>query len=122
MRSPIGWLTASSCALVLAACAGGNGASLPESYVRPAIDESERIGRLLEERHPCAARALAVRLQARTIDALNSGRIPAGLQEDLLGRVNLIVAFIPCGAMEPQPGRDPGDEARSLAEWLRAHS
>jgi hypothetical protein len=120
MRWPSASLLACSCALVLAGCGGSDAARLPTSYAGPAVAQADRISRLLDGRRQCAASSLAVRLQGRTIDAINMGSIPPPLQEDLLGRVNLLVASIPCGAMDPQ-GRDPTELARALAAWLRDH-
>lgn len=121
MRWPSAWLTASSCALLLAACGGGGGASLPGDYARGAAAQADRIGRLVDVHRECAASSLAVRLQARTIDAINGRRIPPPLQEELLGRVNLLVASIPCGGMDRR-GDDPAELARALAGWLRDHA
>jgi hypothetical protein len=121
MRWPSAWLPACSCALVLAGCGGADAARLPSSYAVPAVAQADRTGRLLDGRRQCAASSLAVRLQARTIDAINAGTIPPPLQEDLLGRVNLLVASIPCGAMK-RHGRDPTELARALRDWLRDHA
>jgi hypothetical protein len=121
MHWPSAWLPACSCALVVAGCGGSDAARLPSSYAGPAVEQADRIGRLLDGRRQCAASSLAVRLQGRTIDAINTGSIPPPLQEDLLGRVNLLVASIPCGAMDRQV-RDPAELARALADWLRDHA
>lgn len=118
MRWRSAWLTASSCALFLAGCGGGGGATLPADYARGAAAQADRIALLVGQDRECAASSLAVRVQGRTIDAINARRIPPPLQEELLGRVNLLVASIPCGGMDRRED-DPSDLARALADWLR---
>ncbi|MBA2474724.1 MAG: hypothetical protein H0V40_02020 [Actinobacteria bacterium] len=64
-------------------------------------------------------------LQRRTIAAINEGRVPGALQEDLLSSVNLIAESARCrpGAKAPPAGGgDAEREARALAGWLRARA
>jgi hypothetical protein len=51
------------------------------------------------------------------IAAINAGRVPAGLQEELLGQVNALVETISCPAAEVHDGAS--DDARALSDWLR---
>ena len=97
-RWPIVWLTACSCAL--AGCGETKHTAPP--HLPPALAQ-----RLAREADAVRDRKLARRLQLDVIAAINSGRIPAELQEELQSRANAVAA---------QPSR-----ARSFAAWLRAH-
>ncbi len=59
-------------------------------------------------------------LHERSIRAINDGRVPERLQEELLGSVNALVEGISC----TPPGAADGAEkdARALAEWLRVEA
>jgi len=81
---------------------------------------SESVAARLESGEFCAARANAVALQQQTIGAINSGRVPAELQEELLGSANALLASISCTPPEAEEGA--ADDARTLAEWLRENS
>lgn len=51
-----------------------------------------------------------------TVAAINAGRVPDALQEELLGQANEVAARIACpGPSEPQAAA----AARELAEWAR---
>lgn len=109
--------------LALAACGGDGGG--------PPIDRAvaTRLARAADAvaaaGDPCTARDRAVALQTRTIAAINAGRIPDAYLEPLLGRVNEIVGELQVRCL-PQPapptGRpdNPVQQARDLADWLRA--
>jgi len=55
----------------------------------------------LESGDACAARASADRLQARTIAAVNSGRVPPRYQEELTASVSALVGSISCTITPP---------------------
>jgi len=64
----------------------------------------------------CRALTLARRLQARTIAAINAGRVPSGLQEDVSGSVNALVARVTC---VPPPA--PSTEKKHGREKHKGH-
>jgi hypothetical protein len=92
-------LTACSCAL--AGC--GETKHAPPPHLPPALAQ-----RLAREADAVHTREAASRLQRRVIAAINAGRVPAALQEELQSRANAVAA---------QPSR-----ARSFAAWLRRYS
>ena len=106
MRSPSAWLTACSCALVLAACGGGNrstaGPKLPLSLVDELASYSDQIAAHLSDGDTCGARDLARELQRRTITDISI--VPTSLQEPLQSSVNDLVARIHCATPAPPPG------------------
>jgi hypothetical protein len=111
------------CALLAAGCGGGGGGgepSLPSDLAEQLAARSDSAAARLEAGEFCAARADATTLQSRTIAAINSGRVPAELQEELLGSVNALLEAISC----TPPTADDGaaEDARALAEWLRDRS
>lgn len=102
MRSRSASLAACSLALLLAACGGGGGPRLSEAVAQELAAGAERVA--VTGCAPGAARALV----GAAIAAVNARRVPARLQEELLGRVNELAATcVP-------------SEARALAAWLRA--
>ena len=120
MRWRSAWLTASSLAVLLAACGGRAGPSLPAGYANLAEVQADRIETLLDAGQPCPAVAPAHRLQADTIDAINRRTVPEQLQEDLLSRVNGLATRVGCPTAAPETAA-ASEVARSLASWLRAH-
>jgi hypothetical protein len=62
---------------------------------------------LAREADAVHTRKAALRLQRDVIAAINAGRVPAALQEELQSRAN---------AVAERPSR-----ARSFAAWLRRH-
>jgi hypothetical protein len=96
-RWPIVLLTACSCAL--AGC-GQTKHTAPPPHLPRALAQQ-----LAREANAVHTRRAAVRLQRHVIAAINAGRVPAALQEELQSRAN---------AVAEQPSR-----ARSFAAWLR---
>lgn len=97
------WLSASvaasSCALLLAGCGGGSTKQtaptprpprIPADLARQLAAEAD----LIASAPPgtCTARAAAARLQAETIQAIQSHRLPARYQEPLTSTANDLVA------------------------------
>jgi hypothetical protein len=87
-------------ALCLGACGGAK-----QSAPRPTLShslgsslaaQSDAVAAALAAGDSCRALALARRLQEQTIAAINGGRVAAGLQEQLSGAVNSIVAGVRC--------------------------
>jgi hypothetical protein len=93
-------LTACSCAV--AGCGEAKrDAPPPPRLPRPLAQ------RLAREADGVHTRKLALRLQLHVIAAINAGRVPAALQEELQSRANAVAA---------QPAQAP-----AFAAWLRAH-
>jgi hypothetical protein len=99
---PRRWLIVSLTACSLAGCGQAKHAA-PPPHLPPALAQ-----RLAREADTVHTRKAALRLQRAIIAAINAGRVPAGLQEELQSRAN---------AVAERPSR-----ARSFAAWLRARS
>jgi hypothetical protein len=103
-------------ALCLSACGGAEKTAPPPppTFSRPLASslasQSDAVAAALAAGDSCRALTLAQRLQQRTIAAINRGRVAAGLQEQLSGAVNELVAAVHCvpPAQAPVPPR--GDE------------
>jgi hypothetical protein len=96
---PRRWLIVSLTACSLAACGQAKHAAPPPRLPHPLAQ------RLAQEAAAVVTRRAALRLQRHVIAAINAGRIPAALQEELQSRVN---------AVAERPSR-----ARGFAAWLR---
>ena len=105
--------------MLLAAGCGG-GPSLPSEVATPLAERSDATAAALDARRFCAARADALALQERTIAAINTGSVPAELQEELLGSVNALLESISCTPPRAEDGA--ANEARDLADWLEDRS
>jgi predicted secreted protein len=102
VASPRRWLIVSLTACSLAACGQAKHTAPPPPRLPAALAH-----RLAVEADAVHGRTAALRLQRRVIEAINAGRVPAALQEELSSRANAVTA---------QPSR-----ARSFAAWLRRH-
>jgi hypothetical protein len=99
VRWPSASVAASSCALLLAGCGGGD-AKHTTSRPRPPQIPAEVAQRLAAEADligsaqpgSCTARAAAARLQAKAIEAIQSRRVPKRYQEPLMSAANGLVA------------------------------
>jgi hypothetical protein len=69
--------------------------------------QSEAVASALAAGDSCGALTLGHQLQQRTIAAINEGRVPAGLQEQLSSAVNALVARVQCVPPPPQPRPEP---------------
>jgi hypothetical protein len=97
---PRRWLIVSLTACSLAGCGHAKHSAPPPPRLPAALAH-----RLAREADAVHTRKAALRLQGRVIAAINTGRVPAALQEELSSRAN--------GVAE-RPSR-----ARSFAVWLR---
>jgi hypothetical protein len=102
VASPRRWLIVSLTACSLAGCGQARHAAPPPPRLPAAL--AHRLAREADAAH---TRRAALRLQRHVIAAINTGRVPATLQEELSSRAN---------AVAEQPSR-----ARSFAAWLRRH-
>jgi hypothetical protein len=102
-------------ALAVAGCGGEKRTPpppppLPAALASQLAARSDEVARLLERNDGCAALAAATELQRETIAAINSGRVPARLQESLLGATNDLTVRITC--VPPQPPPDEDDDGK----------
>ena len=104
--------------LLAVGCGGEPG--LPDDLAAQLAERSDAAAAHREDGRFCAAHAELLNLQRRTIAAVNAGRVPAELQEELLGSVNVLLDGISC----TPPGSDDGwsQSARDLGDWLRSRS
>ena len=112
MRWPSASATACSCALLLAGCGGGNANQTKPRPRPPRIpaDVARRLAAeadLIANAQPgsCTARAAAARLQAKSLEAIQSHRVPSRYQEPLMSAANGLVARLSICA-EPTPKDD----------------
>lgn len=98
---------AAAVALLLGGCGGSNHAApprppaLPHSLASDLAATSDAVAAALSAGDSCQALTLAHGLQAQTIAAINAHRVPAGLQEQLSGAVNGLVARVRCVPSPP---------------------
>ena len=94
--------TACAAALCLSACGGGAGRrvepspALPRDVGRVLAARTDEVAVALDAGDGCHGATLARRLQRDTIAAINAGRVPPALQEQLSGSVNDLAARIVC--------------------------
>jgi hypothetical protein len=103
-------------ALALGGC--GSGAQraapppphLPAALASQLASRSDEVARLLSRNDACGALAAATDLQRKTVAAINSGRVPARLQEPLQSAANDLVFRIRC---VPPPAPDEDDKGKN---------
>jgi len=130
--------------LVAAGCGGGErepvaALELPSALATALAGRSDAVAAKLEANDRCGARLEAAALQAETIAAVNSRRVPPRYQEELTASVSALLVSIECPDAEsgegddedegaPAPvapvptGSNPAEAARNLGAWLRANS
>jgi hypothetical protein len=97
----------------LAGCGGGSERSaappprLPAALASQLAQRSDRVAALLEVGQSCPALDEARRLHEQTIAAINTGRVPGPLQEQLSGAVGDLVDRIHC---VPPPRNEDEDK------------
>jgi hypothetical protein len=104
-------VAASSCALLLAGCGGGETRQqrpaprprLPHAVAQQLAAQADRIGERLAANDRCGAVADASRLQSQVIDAINAHRVPRRLQEPLQSAVNSLAARVGACVDERKP-------------------
>jgi hypothetical protein len=104
--------------LLAAGCGGEPG--LPGDLAGQLAERSDAAASARDAQRFCAARDAMLTVQSRTIAAVNERRVPAELQEELLGSVNALLDGVSC----TPPDSDDGwaEAARELADWLRDRS
>jgi hypothetical protein len=100
MRSLSVWLTACSCAFVLAGCGGQAKTAaqpkLPRALAGQLATQSNAVASSLTANQSCTALAQAQALQQATIAAINAHRVPAALQNRLRSTATDLVQRIRC--------------------------
>jgi hypothetical protein len=91
---------------------------LPAALASQLANRSASVAATLEDGDGCAALRLARELQRQTIEAINTGRIPAAFQEPLQSSVNDIAGRIRC--VVPAPPR-PKPKEKSKGKRHRKH-
>jgi hypothetical protein len=107
MRSLSVWLTACSCALVLAGCGGRAAKTAPQPKLQRALasqlaTQSKAVATSLAANQSCTALAQARALQQATIAAINAHRVPAALQKQLQSTAADLVRRIRCAPPAPR--------------------
>jgi hypothetical protein len=107
------WVGATAAlALVLSGCGGAKRTAppqppaLPHALASDLAATSDAVASALAAGDSCQALSLAQRLQGQTITAINTHRVPAGLQEQLSGAVNALVAGVTCVPPPPPTTTD----------------
>jgi hypothetical protein len=95
MRSPVAWLSACSCAVVLAGCGGEEARpeptpALPAALAERLARDADQVASRVDAADPCGALAVAARLRTRAIAAVNGPAVPAPLKEELLANAQLL--------------------------------
>jgi outer membrane murein-binding lipoprotein Lpp len=90
-------------ALCLSGCGGAKQSAppppkLPRALASQLASTSDAVADSLATGDSCRALTLAQQLQTQTIAAINAGRVPNALQEQLSGSVNALVARVRCVA------------------------
>jgi hypothetical protein len=113
MRWRNAWLTACSCALLLAGC-GGEGRRPPPAAPRIPAAVAEKLAADADRvaaTPGCAARVAAAELRADVIAAIS--RVPARYQEQLTSAANDLVSRIPpCPQPEAKKKHEPGHHGK----------
>jgi hypothetical protein len=114
-------------ALCLSACGGAEKTAPPppptfsRSLASALAGRSDAVAAALAAGNSCRALTLAQQLQERTIAAINSGRVAAGLQEQLSGAVNELVAKVHCVPPAPTRVRPPSEERHGHGKHGKKH-
>lgn len=80
---------------------------LPAALARDLAERSDAVAASLATGDDCNAREQAEELHRTLIDAINEGRVPAELQEELSGAANALAARIECAPAAPPPPPPP---------------
>jgi hypothetical protein len=92
-------------AALLGGCGGDGGAEtplLPQDLANSLAAQSDAVAASLDGGNPCGAADQARALRERVIAAVNEGRVPAGLQEELGSAANDLAATTETACTEAQ--------------------
>jgi hypothetical protein len=106
---------AAAAALCLNGCGGAKveappPPAFPRSLATALAARSDAVADALAAGDSCGALAQAHRLQRQTIAAINEGRVPPRLQEQLSSAVNELVARVTCVPPAPAPATQPAEK------------
>ena len=97
---------------------------LPRALAHSWSREAKAVAAALGADRACLARQRAERLLGDVVAAINAGRVPHALLEQLTSLVNALPAQIACTPPKgsQQPGATGEADAHNLAAWLLRHS
>lgn len=101
------------CVLLAAGCGGEErepAPKLPSGLAESLADRSDTVASRLDAGDACAARTEADALQRDAIAAVNEQRVPAALQEELLGAATALAAAIRCEPAAAPAGEDAEED------------
>ena len=112
---------------VLAGCGSHHTQAPPEPKLPRALAqawsrEARSVAAALVAGKACRAQKRAERLLGDVVGAINAGRIPHALLEELTSLVNALPAQIACTPPSGTAGTTAEADANNLAAWLSAHS
>jgi hypothetical protein len=115
VRFRAGWIALAACLFALPACGGSEEPARPQLAPVVAAElaaRNEAIADALARGDTCAADAEAARLQQAVVAAVNAGRVPPELQEEVTGAANGLAERIACEppAPAPAPARADGED------------
>jgi hypothetical protein len=95
---------------------------LPRALAHAWSREARAVAAALIADKACLAQQRAERLLGDVVAAINAGRIPHALLEQLTSLVNALPAQIACTPPDGRLGQKAEADADNLASWLLAHS
>jgi hypothetical protein len=118
------WLAAALSALVLAGCGGGvdpepQAPALPRSLAQDLAAQADQIAETFAAGDVCGAAGQADDLKDAATAAVDAGRIPAAMRQELLATVEVLVNEINCPPPEPPPAEEE-DECEELEQQKKA--
>jgi hypothetical protein len=116
-------------AALLAGCGSHHAPPRPEPKLPRALAhswsrEANAVADALTAHKACLAQQRSERLLGDVVAAINAGRVPHALLEQLTSLVNALPAQISCRPPQGsvQPGSNAEADAHNLAAWLLDHS
>jgi hypothetical protein len=106
--------------MLLAAGCGGEerepAPKLPSGLAESLAARSDAVASRLDAGDACAARTEADALQRAAIAAVNEQRVPAALQEELLGAATALAAAIRCEPAAAPAGEDEDGDSKGKSK------
>jgi hypothetical protein len=118
------WLAAVASALALAGCGGGADPepappALPRALAQDLAAQAEQIAATFAAGDVCGAAGQADELKDAATAAVDAGRVPAAMRQELLATVEVLVNEINCPPPEPPPAEEE-DECEELEREKKA--
>jgi hypothetical protein len=118
------WLAAVASALAFAGCGGGAdpepaAPALPRALAQDLAAQAEQIAETLAAGDVCGAAGQADELKDAATAAVDAGRVPAAMRQELLATVEVLVNEINCPPPEPPPAEEE-DECEELEQEKKA--